>query len=148
MTRLPEGIEVLFMAGLGPVTTNAKESERLYKDLLRLPLETIDGYEGYLHSQRIPGIKYFAVWPLNKVALSCFGTEEWPDTLPVPQAWLEIEVADMHSATDILEREGYTLLTRLQEEPWGQTVTRFLSPEGLIMAVTNTPDLRDSPEKE
>ena len=62
---------------------------------------------------------------------------------PVPQAWLEVDVADIKSATDILEQAGYRLLVRLQQEPWGQTVTRFLSPEGILTAITDTPFLRD-----
>lgn len=94
-----------------------------------------------------PGAKYFAVWPLDKVALSCFGTSEWPASLPVPQAWLEFEVDDMQSASDILKESGCKLLTCMQEEPWEQTVTRFLSPEGIIMAISYTPFLRQASER-
>lgn len=148
MSSILKGINVLFIAGFGPVTTNTEESASLYKDILQLPLETIDGYDGYLHSQNIPGAKYFAVWPLDKVALSCFGTSEWPASLPVPQAWLEFEVDDMQSASEILKESGCKLLTCMQEEPWEQTVTRFLSPEGIIMAISYTPFLRQASERE
>lgn len=147
MSSILKGINVLFVAGFGPVTTNPEESASLYKDILQLPLETIDGYDGYLHSQNIPGMKYFAVWPLDKVALSCFGSSEWPASLPVPQAWLEFEVDDMQSASDILKESGCKLLTCMQEEPWEQTVTRFLSPEGIIMAISYTPFLRQASER-
>lgn len=148
MSSILKGINVLFVAGFGPVTTNPEESASLYKDILQLPLETIDGYDGYLHSQNIPGMKYFAVWPLDKVALSCFGSSEWPASLPVPQAWLEFEVDDMQSASEILKESGCKLLTCMQEEPWEQTVTRFLSPEGIIMAISYTPFLRKASERE
>ena len=140
---LPVEIDVLFVAGFGPIVTDQKASERLYLDLLRLPLESIEGYDGYLHTARLDGVKHFALWPLDKAAQSCFGGSEWPKELPVPQSWLEVEVADIEVATAILEKAGQTLLTRLQEEPWGQTVTRFLSPEGILMAVTYTPFLQD-----
>ena len=30
------------------------------------------------------------------------------------------------------------------KEPWGQTVTRFLSPEGLLVGLTVTPSMRRS----
>ena len=40
------------------------------------------------------------------------------------------------------ERRGYTLLTKAQKEPWGQIVTRLLSPEGILVAVTVTPGMR------
>ena len=139
---LPEGIDVLFVAGFGPITTDQQAGERLYSDLLRLPLESIEGYDGYLHTGKMEGVKHFALWPLDKAAQSCFGTGEWPADLPVPQAWLEMDVADIEAATRILENAGYRLLTRLRHEPWGQIVTRFLSPEGMLTAVTHTPFLR------
>jgi len=138
-----DGIEVLFVAGFGPVVTNQEKSVRLFQDILRLPLVSIKGYDGYLYSADIPGVKHFALWPLDKAALSCFGKSEWPEDLPVPQAWLEIDVADIESATKILEAHGYDLLTCLRKEPWGQIVTRFLSPEGILLAVTHTPFLRE-----
>ena len=136
-------IEVLFVAGFGPVVQDQKAAEHLYRDLLRLPLEPIAGYDGYLHTGMVRGVKHFALWPLDKAALSCFGKTEWPKELPLPQSWLEVDVADIAAATAILEKAGYHLLVRLQEEPWGQTVTRFLSPEGMLMAVTHTPFLRE-----
>ena len=115
---------------------------RLYRNLLRLPLESIEGYDGYLHTARLDGVKHFALWPLDKAAQSCFGKSEWPKELPVPQSWLEVDVADIEKATRALEQAGYRLLVRMQQEPWGQTVTRFLGPEGMLLAVTHTPFLR------
>ena len=139
---LPEGIEVLFIAGFGPIVVDQAAGERLYCDLLQLPLERIEGYDGYLHSGCINGVKHFALWPLDKAAQSCFGKSEWPKELPVPQSWLEVDVADIEKATRALEQAGYRLLVRMQQEPWGQTVTRFLGPEGMLLAVTHTPFLR------
>lgn len=140
-TLLPE-IDVLFVAGFGPIVTDQTASARLYRDLLRLPLESIEGYDGYLHTARLDGVKHFALWPLDKAAQSCFGKSEWPKELPVPQSWLEVDVADIEKATRALEQAGYRLLVRMQQEPWGQTVTRFLGPEGMLLAVTHTPFLR------
>ena len=141
---MPKGIKVLFIAGFGPVVRNQQASEKLFKGILQLPLESIEGYDGYMHSRRIEGAKYFAVWPLDKAALACFDTPDWPEDMLVPQAWLEMEVDDLELATNILEQNGYEILSRLREEPWGQTVTRFLSPEGILMAVTYTPFLRET----
>ena len=140
---LPAEIDVLFVAGFGPIVRDQKSSERLYRDLLRLPLESIEGYDGYLHTARLDGVKHFALWPLDKAAQSCFGRSEWPRELPVPQSWLEVDVADIEVATRVLEQAGCRLLVRMQQEPWGQTVTRFLGPEGMLLAVTHTPFLRD-----
>jgi hypothetical protein len=35
------------------------------------------------------------------------------------------------------------MLVKNQKEPWGQTVSRFLSPEGLLLGLTLTPLLRN-----
>lgn len=140
---LPGEIDALFVAGFGPIVTDQKASEGLYLGLLRLPLESIEGYDGYWHTAGLDGVKHFALWPLDKAAQSCFGKSEWPEELPVPQSWLEVEVADIETATRVLEQAGCRLLARMRQEPWGQTVTRFLSPEGMLVAVTHTPFLRD-----
>jgi hypothetical protein len=55
------------------------------------------------------------------------------------QGWIEYEVQDLASATRILSEKGYRLLVANRTEPWGQTVTRLLSPEGLLTGLTITP---------
>jgi len=47
------------------------------------------------------------------------------------------------AATAELESQGYRMLLRNKLEPWGQTVSRLLSPEGLLAAVTFTPAMRE-----
>ncbi len=62
--------------------------------------------------------------------------------MPVPQGWVEYEIDNLESATRKLREMGYHLLVENREEPWGQTVTRLLSPEGLLTGLTVTPWLR------
>lgn len=143
--NLPDSIRVLFVSGFGPVVADRDASGKLYINVLGLPLRH---EEDYWYSQSLEGVKHFALWPLDKAALSCFGEPVWPEHLPVPQSWLELDVEDIVSATRILEQNGYSLLTRLKEEPWGQTVTRFLSPEGILMAIAHTPFLREAQSAE
>lgn len=38
---------------------------------------------------------------------------------------------------------GYQLLVAARKEPWGQVVTRFQGPEGLLVGVTHTPWMRE-----
>ncbi len=135
-----KNIKVLFIAGFGPIVQDQKASRRLYVDTLGMSFEEMDG--GYLHTQLIEGVKYFALWPLSQAAASCFGTDTWPKDIPVPQAWLEFEVEDVETATEELEKLGYKLLMAVREEPWGQTVTRLLSPEGILVGVVYTPWMR------
>lgn len=42
-----------------------------------------------------------------------------------------------------LESQGYRVLVKSRKEPWGQTVSRFISPEGLLVGVTFTPEMRE-----
>ena len=36
------------------------------------------------------------------------------------------------------------MLVRNKKEPWGQTVSRFISPEGLLVGITFTPWMRQT----
>jgi hypothetical protein len=58
------------------------------------------------------------------------------------QAWLEFDVDSVEKATADLESPGYRILVKNKKEPWGQTVTRFISPEGLLVGITFTPWMR------
>ncbi len=136
------GLEVLFVAGFGPVVRDPAASTAFYRDTLRLPLEAMPHDPDYLHAGTIAGVKHFALWPLSSAADSCFGTKTWPGHVPVPHAWLEFDVADVAAATRVLASRGYTLLVDCRQEPWGQTVSRLLSPEGILVGITLTPWLR------
>ena len=133
--------KVLFVAGFGPIVQDIPKSHQFYVDALNLSFQKEVG--DYLHTEKLEGVKTFALWPLSQAAQSCFGSESWPSDLPVPQAWLEFDVDDIEQASTELKKRGYTLLTRTRKEPWGQIVTRLLSPEGILVAVTVTPGLRE-----
>jgi catechol 2,3-dioxygenase-like lactoylglutathione lyase family enzyme len=135
------GTKVLFIAGFGPIDRDLAESRALYRDSLGILFHEDAG--GYLHTGALQGAKHFALWPLSQAAHSCFGSDSWPDNIPVPQAWLEFEVDDVERATFELESHGHRMLIKNKTEPWGQTVSRFLSPEGLLIGITLTPSLRD-----
>ena len=99
-------IEVLFVAGFGPIVRDVDRSVALYRDTLGLPLEGGGEEPDYFHTGEIDGVKHFALWPLHGAALSCFGKAQW-----------------------------------------GQTATRLLSPEGVLVGVTLTPFFRGKPAK-
>ncbi len=141
MSIISGNFNVLFVAGFGPIVKDITESHKFYLDTLGLSFKREEG--DYLHTEKLKGVNTFALWPLAQAAQSCFGSESWPSDLPVPQAWLEFDVDNIDQATTELENKGYRLLTRAQEEPWGQIVTRLLSPEGLLVAVTVTPGMRE-----
>ncbi|UPS64714.1 hypothetical protein [Providencia rettgeri] len=56
---------------------------------------------------------------------------------------MEFEVADIEKITNSCLKEGYILLVNNRIEPWGHTVTRLLSPEGMLVGLTVMPWLRE-----
>jgi Glyoxalase-like domain len=138
-------IKVLFVLGYGPIVRDMAESRRLYSESLGIHFKEESGE--YLHTEALKGAKSFALWPLSQAAESCFGKDSWPGNIPVPQAWLEFDVDNVEDATANLESRGYRMLVKNKKEPWGQTVSRFISPEGLLVGVTFTPQMRGKKEK-
>jgi Glyoxalase-like domain len=136
---------VLFILGFGPIVRDTAESRKLYGESLGIRFREESGE--YLHTEAVKGAKSFALWPLSQAAASCFGNDAWPDTIPVPQAWLEFDVDNVENATADLESRGYRMLVKNKKEPWGQMVSRFISPEGLLVGVTFTPQMRGEKEK-
>ena len=135
-------MQIQFIATLAVITADPAASRRLYVDALGLPLRGEE--DGYHHSEQIAGSKSFGIWPLAQAAQACFGTPDWPDEHPVPQASIEFEVAGPDAvgpAAAELADAGFPLLHEARLEPWGQTVARVLSPEGLIIGISYAPSL-------
>jgi hypothetical protein len=79
------------------------------------------------------------VWPLRQAARACFGSDEWPAEFPIPQACVEFELADadaVSAAAAELEENGFPMLHPARTEPWGQTVARLLSAEGVVVGLS------------
>jgi catechol 2,3-dioxygenase-like lactoylglutathione lyase family enzyme len=136
-------VHIEFIASMAVITPDPAVSRRLYIDALGLPLEAAGGSD-YVHSESVEGAKHFGVWPLAEAAQACFGTAEWPQDVTVPQASIEFEVADpaaVSAAAAELRDAGFELLHDAREEPWGQTVARLLSAEGLVVGISYAPQL-------
>ena len=133
-------MKVLFVAGFGPIASEVEQSRRLYEDALGITFKKEDG--DYRHTEELKGANTFAIWPLDQAAESCFGSSDWPGDVARPQAWLEFDVEDVAEATREMEERGYKLLVANRTEPWGQVVSRLISPEGLLVGLTMTPWMR------
>jgi len=94
-------MEVQFIASVAPIVRDAKAARAFYADALGLSFE--GGEADYVYTQKLDGAKHFGLWPLSEAATACFGTTEWPSEIPVPQASIEFEVADVAAAADELE---------------------------------------------
>lgn len=133
-------MEILFVASVAVVVSDPAKSRKLFVDALGLPLEG-EG-DGYYSSGSIPGSNHFGVWPLSQAAEACFGTPNWPTDRVVPQASIEFEVRDAEAvaqAGEELEDAGFELLHEARTEPWGQTVARLLTEDGLIVGISYAP---------
>jgi catechol 2,3-dioxygenase-like lactoylglutathione lyase family enzyme len=133
-------MKVSFVAGFGPIVRDVDTSRAFWGAGLGIKLE--EAAPSYWTNDDLDGVMAFGLWPLSQAAESCFGTDNWPDELPVPQAWLELDVESPAAVADAvaeLEAAGHRVLRGAREEPWGQTTTHLLSPEGLLLGVTYTP---------
>ena len=133
-------MKISFVAGFGPVVRDVDASHAFWGSGLGIALE--EAAPSYYATDDLEGVKAFALWPLSQAAASTFGNEAWPDAIPAPQAWIELDVAsvdEVSAAVAELQAAGHRLLREVHEEPWGQTTSRLLSPEGLLVGITFTP---------
>jgi catechol 2,3-dioxygenase-like lactoylglutathione lyase family enzyme len=131
-------MNITHVAGFAPIVRDLEASARFYREALGLPLPEGD----YPMTDDLPELRHFGLWTLADAAQSCFGTDEWPADVPEPQGSLEFDVAgadELAQAATELEAAGHRILTGPKAEPWGQTVVRLLSPEGLLVSITHTP---------
>jgi catechol 2,3-dioxygenase-like lactoylglutathione lyase family enzyme len=134
-------MDTLFIASVAVIVADPPRSRKLYVDALGLPLEG-EGESGYYSSANVRGSNHFGVWPLSQAAEACFGQPEWPAERPVPQASVEFEVKDVQAVEDAAEElrcAGYEMLHGSRTEPWGQTVARLLTEDGLILGISYAP---------
>jgi catechol 2,3-dioxygenase-like lactoylglutathione lyase family enzyme len=135
-------VDIQFVSSIAAIAPEPAKSRELYVDALGLPLKADQGSGEYFHSEEVEGTKHFGVWPLAHAAQACFGSDEWPADRPTPQASIEFEVADagaVAAAAEELRGEGFAILHDAREEPWGQTVARLQSAEGLVVGISYAP---------
>ena len=135
-------MKVSFVAGFGPIVPDVDASRAFWNAGLGIELK--EAAPSYWTTDNLEGVKAFALWPLAQAAESCFGSASWPPEIPAPQAWIEFDVESpeaVGAAIDELKAAGHRVLRGADEEPWGQTTTRLLSPEGVLVGVTYTPSM-------
>lgn len=133
-----------FVAGFAPIVKDAEASRAFWGD--GLGIEMAERAPGYWATDDLAGLRHFGLWPLSEAADACFGTDTWPADIPEPTAGLELDVESAEAvapaAAEMVSR-GYRLLVEPKVEPWGQTVARLLSPEGILVGIVYTPWMHD-----
>ncbi|GGE97629.1 VOC family protein [Mycetocola zhadangensis] len=130
-------MDILFVAGFSPIVADPNASRSFYGDVLGVQFEK--KMDDYSYTHELAGVKHLGLWPLAEAAETCFGTPTWPAHIPVPQATIEFEVADVAVAERELREKGLALIHGTRLEPWGQVTARLLSPEGLLVGLVSTP---------
>ncbi|WP_375390145.1 glyoxalase [uncultured Amnibacterium sp.] len=134
-------MEIRFIAGFGPITTTGDEGLAFWSGAFGLRFDEMA--PDYYHAHGLPGANVFGLWPLGQAAEATFGTATWPEDRPVPQSWLEFEMASPEAVADG-ERElvagGHEMLVGAHAEPWGQWTARLQSPEGMLVGLSYMPD--------
>jgi hypothetical protein len=141
-------MKVAFVAGFGPIVKATDASRAFWGDGLGIDLE--ESSPGYWTNDNLEGMNAFALWPLSQAAEACFGKDSWPADLPEPQAWMELDLEsadDVAPATAEMAGRGYRILVDSKLEPWGQTVSHLLSPEGILLGIVYTPWLHKKGEE-
>ncbi|HEX3220710.1 MAG TPA: VOC family protein [Candidatus Limnocylindria bacterium] len=134
-----------FVAGFGPIVRDMDASRAFWGSGLGIELEEIS--PGYWVSDKLEGVKHFGMWPLSQAAEAIFGTDQWPADIPQPTAWMELDIESPDAvapAVAELEAAGHRILRDAHDEPWGQTTSRLLSPEGVLVGVTYTPWMHEA----
>jgi len=135
-------MDLLFVSSVSLISHGTSSTRELLTQSLGLPLEPHTAGSDYVFSEKIPGSKHFGVWPLAQAAEACFGEPTWPRERPVPQVSVEFEVkseAAVAEAEIELRAKGHELLHATRTEPWGQTVCRLLTAEGVILGISYAP---------
>ena len=133
------------IAGFAVITQDPAASATLYRDRLGLSFKQMDDY---LYVDGFDGAKHFGIWPLAMAAEACFGTKDWPEDIPAPQVTIEYELADVaavKAAVEEMKAHGQQFIHDTRTEPWGQTLARFMSPEGVLIGLSYAPWLHETP---
>ena len=67
MNKNLKNVEVLFIAGFGPITRGLKKRARSCMPM-RSEYRLREMDNGYLHTGDVEGAKHFALWPLSQAA--------------------------------------------------------------------------------
>jgi len=138
-------VKISFVAGFGPIVRDVDASHRFWSEALGIEMGELS--PGYFATDDVDGVKHFSLWPLSEAAQNTFGTAEWPQDVPVPQAGIEFDVESHEAVAEAaaeLQAKGYRILRGARLEDWQQTTARLLSPEGLLVGISYTPWMHEA----
>jgi hypothetical protein len=130
----------LFVAGFGSIVREREASRHFYGDDLgtRLDAEA----DGYLHTEGLAGGKDLRALAARASGGAVLRRPTVARTRPRPARLARVRRGRSGGRDVGATHQGVCPLGRARVEPWGQTVTRLLAPEGILVGVTHTPSMR------
>lgn len=127
------------VAGIADIVEDLDAAVRFYRDVLGLPVKYGQG-ESYAEIE-IGGILHFGIWSREGAAEATLGDSAAVDRVPLGfTVGFEVDAVEPSSQT-MVER-GWQMVQPAKKEPWGQIISRFLSPSGALCEVSETPRAR------
>ena len=124
------------VAGVGEIVENVEAAVTFYRDVLGLEVE-YEG-DGEYAEVKVSGIAHYGLWGRRHAAASIFGDANLAAQVPLGFA-MGFEVDSVHEAAMTTGERGLEIIQPPKTEPWGQVVTRFLLPSGLVGEFAETP---------
>ncbi len=127
------------VAGIAEIVDDMEAAIDYYRNVLALTVHREQG-AGYAEVE-VPGVLNFGIWLRSRAAQIVFGDPAAADRIPLGFT-VGFEVDAVATASEAMKAKGWALVQEPQEEPWGQTTSRFLSPSGALCEVAETPNAR------
>ncbi len=133
------------IAGLAEVVDDIETAVKYYREVLKLEVNHTSG-EPYAMIN-LPGVLHLAIWDRKHCAEITFGDADQVDKVPLG-FHVGFEVDNVKDDTAQIESRNGTFVQQPQEEPWGQTTSRFYMPSGALCELSETPWARRIENKE
>lgn len=136
-----EKTKILFIAGFGPIVRHIEASRKLYVRPLRFHSKrrvAAISIRMLFRAQRSSPFGHF-----HKLPSLVLETAPGRIVCRRPTLGLSSMFDSVERTTAELESMGYQMLIKNKKEPWGQTVSRFLDSDGLLVGLTFTPSMRE-----
>ena len=124
------------VAGVGEIVEDVEAAVAFYRDVLGLEVEHESGND--YAEVKVTGINHYGLWGRRAAAESILGDANLADQVPLGFA-MGFEVDSVEEDSVAATGRGLALIQQPKSEPWGQVVSRFLLPSGLVGELSETP---------
>ncbi len=124
------------ISGIAEIVDDVPAAVEYYRNVLKLEVEHEAGSPYAV--VKVSGVPHFGLWARSAAAERVYGSPEAAPRIPLGFS-VEFEADEVSSATDSVRASGVNVPQGRSEEPWGQITSRFFSPSGALVGLTETP---------